>query len=103
MVCVFDWRKHSTKEIEMAIKRMSDVLNAFGYRSRTTVYKNVSAGVFTRPIAIGQRAVGWLDTEVEAISLALIAGQSQDEVRQLVVRLHALRLERFELTGVLNG
>ena len=83
----------------MAIKRMSDVLNAFGYRSRTTVYKNVSAGVFTRPIAIGQRAVGWLDTEVEAISLALIAGQSQDEVRQLVVRLHALRLERFELTG----
>ena len=83
----------------MAIKRMSDVLKAFGYRSRTTVYKNVSAGVFTRPIAIGQRAVGWLDTEVEAISLALIAGQSQDEVRQLVVRLHALRLERFELTG----
>ena len=83
----------------MAIKRMSDVLEAFGYRSRTTVYKNVSAGVFTRPIAIGQRAVGWLDTEVEAISLALIAGQSQDEVRQLVVRLHALRLERFELTG----
>ena len=83
----------------MAIKRMSDVLKAFGYRSRTTVYKNVNAGVFTRPIAIGQRAVGWLDTEVEAISLALIAGQSQDEVRQLVVRLHALRLERFELTG----
>ena len=83
----------------MAIKRMSDVLEAFGYRSRTTVYKNVSAGVFTRPIAIGKRAVGWLDTEVEAISLALIAGQSQDEVRQLVVRLHALRLERFELTG----
>ena len=99
MVFVFDWRKHSTKDMEMAIKRMSDVLEAFGYRSRTTVYKNVSAGVFTRPIAIGQRAVGWLDTEVEAISLALIAGQSQDEVRQLVVRLHALRLERFELTG----
>jgi prophage regulatory protein len=85
--------------MEMAIKRMSDVLKAFGYRSRTTVYKNVSAGVFTRPIAIGQRAVGWLDTEVEAITLALVAGQSQDEVRQLVVRLHALRLERFELTG----
>ena len=83
----------------MAIKRMSDVLEAFGYRSRTTVYKNVNAGVFTRPIAIGQRAVGWLDTEVEAITLALVAGQSQDEVRQLVVRLHALRLERFELTG----
>ena len=83
----------------MAIKRMSDVLKAFGYRSRTTVYKNVSAGVFTRPIAIGQRAVGWLDTEIEAITLALVAGQSQDEVRQLVVRLHALRLERFELTG----
>jgi prophage regulatory protein len=83
----------------MAIKRMSDVLKAFGYRSRTTVYKNVNAGVFTRPIAIGQRAVGWLDTEVEAITLALVAGQSQDEVRQLVVRLHALRLERFELTG----
>jgi prophage regulatory protein len=85
--------------MEMAIKRMSDVLEAFGYRSRTTVYKNVNAGVFTRPIAIGQRAVGWLDTEVEAITLALVAGQSQDEVRQLVVRLHALRLERFELTG----
>ena len=45
----------------MTIKRISDVLQAFGFRSRTTVYKNIQLGLFTRPIAIGQRAVGWLD------------------------------------------
>ena len=83
----------------MAIKRMSDVLEAFGYRSRTTVYKNVSAGVFTRPISIGIRAVGWLDTEVELITLAVIAGQPQDEIKRLVDRLHAQRLEKFESMG----
>lgn len=101
MVCVFDWRKHATKEIEMAIKRMSDVLEAFGYRSRTTVYKNVSAGVFTRPISIGIRAVGWLDTEIEAISVALAAGKSQADIQALVDKLHARRIS--SCTSVLEG
>jgi prophage regulatory protein len=101
LVCVFDWRKHSTKEMEMAIKRMSDVLKAFGYRSRTTVYKNVNAGVFTRPISIGVRAVGWLDTEIEAISVALAAGKNQTDIQALVDKLHARRISSYN--SVLEG
>jgi prophage regulatory protein len=99
LACVFDWQKRITKEVEMTIKRISDVLQAFGFRSRTTVYKNIQLGLFTRPIAIGQRAVGWLDTEVEVITLAVIAGQPQDEIKRLVDRLHAQRLEKFESMG----
>ena len=66
-----------------------------------TVYKNVSAGVFTRPISIGIRAVGWLDTEIEAISVALAAGKSQADIQALVDKLHARRIS--SCTSVLEG
>ena len=32
--------------------------------SRSTIYNNVVAGTFPAPVAIGPRAVGWLEHEV---------------------------------------
>jgi prophage regulatory protein len=34
--------------------------------SRSTIYLRVSEGRFPRPISLGDRAVGWVDAEVEA-------------------------------------
>ncbi|MBK6599638.1 MAG: AlpA family transcriptional regulator [Proteobacteria bacterium] len=38
--------------------------------SRSTIYQRVSAGTFPKPITLGSepeaRAVGWLDSEIEA-------------------------------------
>ncbi len=80
----------------MTIKRISDVLKTFGFRSRTTIYKNIQLGLFTRPIVIGQRSVGWLDAEVNAICAAHVAGMSEDQLRALVVQLHERRLKAIE-------
>lgn len=33
--------------------------------SRSTIYLRVSAGSFPRPVSLGARAVGWLESEVE--------------------------------------
>lgn len=33
--------------------------------SRTTIYGWVAAGLFPRPILLGPRAVGWIESEVE--------------------------------------
>ena len=96
LIRVFDSQRRVHKEIEMTIKRISDVLKTFGFRSRTTVYKNIQLGLFTRPIAVGQRSVGWLDAEVDAICTARVAGMPEDQIRALVVQLHERRIKALE-------
>jgi len=52
------------------ILRLPIVLDRTGL-SRSTVYLRVSEGKFPRPVSLGARAVGWIETEVEE----WIAGQ----------------------------
>ena len=59
--------------------------------SRSTIYLRVSQGLWTRPVSLGARAVGWPSDEVEAINEARIAGKTDAEVRALVVKLEVDR------------
>ena len=59
--------------------------------SRSTIYLRVSQGLWTRPVSLGARAVGWPSDEVEAINEARIAGKTHAEVRALVVKLEVAR------------
>lgn len=59
--------------------------------SRSTIYLRVEQGLWTRPVSLGPRAVGWPSHEVEAIIAARIAGKTDDEIRALVVKLEASR------------
>ena len=34
--------------------------------SRSTLYSKVAEGTFPKPISLGARAVGWVDTEVDS-------------------------------------
>ena len=77
----------------MSILRMSEVKAETGHRSHASIYNAVREGLFTRGIAIGQRAKGWPDYEVSQINAARIAGKTEAEIRELVTRLHAKRLE----------
>jgi hypothetical protein len=43
-------------------------------------------------VAIGQRAVGWPDHEVTAIIQARIRGDSDEQIRALVAKLHTARM-----------
>lgn len=72
------------------ILRLPTVLRERG-RSRSAHYLDIRAGLFTRPVAIGLRSVGWPASEVVALNAARIAGKSDDEIRELVAQLETLR------------
>ena len=76
----------------MAILRMDSVKAETGHASHASIYGAIHAGLFTVPVPIGQRAVGWPDHEVRAINAARIAGKSEDQIRELVTKLHQSRM-----------
>jgi prophage regulatory protein len=73
-----------------SILRLPDVKASTGL-SRSTVYLRITQGVFTHPVSLGGRAVGWPAHEVAALNAARIAGKSETEIRDLVVKLQAAR------------
>ena len=77
----------------MSILRMPAVKAETGHRSHASIYNSIREGLFTKPVPIGARSVGWPDTEVAAINSARIAGQSEAQIKELVNRLHAKRAE----------
>ena len=74
----------------ITILRLPEVLRRRG-RSRSAHYLDIQQGLFTQPVAIGARAVGWPDHEVDALNAARLAGQGDNEIRALVVRLQSFR------------
>ena len=77
----------------MAIWRIESCKTEAGYRSNASIYNLIRVGLWTKPVSIGQRSVGWPDDEVRALCAARIAGKTDDEIRELVSRLHAKRTE----------
>ncbi|MFA6162644.1 MAG: AlpA family phage regulatory protein [Methylobacter sp.] len=73
--------------------RLPNVKAATG-KSRSTIYRNIQAGLFTKPVQIGGDRVAWPSDEVAAINKARIAGKSDDEIRALVIELEAARNEQ---------
>jgi prophage regulatory protein len=59
--------------------------------SRSTIYLRVSQGLWTKPVNLGGRAVGWPANEVATLNAARISGRSNSEIRDLVLKLDAAR------------
>ncbi|MCY1171333.1 hypothetical protein D9M73_114390 [compost metagenome] len=76
----------------MSILRMPAVKAETGHRSHASIYNAIRVGLFTTGVAIGSRSKGWPSHEVQAINAARIAGQTEDQIKALVVKLHADRL-----------
>ncbi len=81
----------------MPILRMPAVKAETGHRSDATIYHAIREGLFTKPVAIGRRAVGWPAEEVSAINAARISGKSDAEIRALVARLMAERSKQGDV------
>jgi prophage regulatory protein len=60
--------------------------------SRSTLYRKIKKGLFTKPVQIGGERVAWPANEVQAINQARIAGKSDEEIKTLVVELEAARV-----------
>lgn len=80
----------------MAIWRIEKCKAEAGYRSNASIYNLIREGLWTKPVAIGQRAVGWPDDEVRALCAARIAGMVEGDIRKLVIRLHVKRSQLLE-------
>lgn len=66
--------------------------------SRSTLYLRISQGLWTKPVSLGGRTVGWPSDEVAALNAARIAGQRDDEIRALVRKLEADRVAVYQAT-----
>lgn len=58
---------------------------------KSTLYLRISQGLWTKPISLGVRTVGWPENEVIALNIARISGKNDDEIRELVTQLEAAR------------
>ncbi len=65
--------------------------------SRSTIYKRVSEETLPPPISLGgQRAVGWLERELDAVIELMITGASVNEIKELVQTLVEKRQTMFK-------
>jgi prophage regulatory protein len=78
----------------MSIYRISVVKNIIGL-CRSSIYNQISQGIFPKPISIGARAVGWIDFEIQAIVDARINGKSDNEIKAIVSEFHISNPKRF--------
>lgn len=59
--------------------------------SRSTLYLRIAQGLWTKPISLGGRTVGWPAYEVASLNAARIAGEPDEAIRALVQKLEAER------------
>lgn len=81
------------------ILRVHQLLTKLG-KTRSPLYADISDGLFTRAVKLGPRAAGWPEHEADAILNARIAGQSDEQIRKLVQRLHEQRKTAATLVKV---
>lgn len=63
---------------------------------RSALYERIADGTLPRPVSLGLRAVAWPANEIERVNRARVAGQSDDQIRALVVKLVADRVLPLE-------
>lgn len=66
-------------------------VNSLSGLSRSTLYLRITQGLWTKPVSLGPRCVGWPSSEVDALNGARIASKSDEEIRALVVKLESSR------------
>ncbi len=72
----------------MRIIRLKDVKHATGL-GRSTIYKYISEGSFPKPVSLGGRAVGWVESEVMGWVMARIEARDTQASLTAVSQLKA--------------
>lgn len=76
--------------MEQHILRFNEVKKRSGF-ARSTIYKYIAKGLWTKPIRLTSRAVGWPDYEIDSLIAARISGKSEEAIRELVKTLEVAR------------
>ena len=75
-----------------SLLRIDTVISRRG-RSRPQLYVDIKKGVMTPPVRLGMKLSAWPAHEVDALNRAEIAGSTQEELRELVKQLLAMRVQ----------
>lgn len=76
--------------INITMCRLQEALLATG-RGKTAFYGDITDGLMTRAVKIGEKASAWPSYEIEAINAARIRDASKKEIQALVRELHEKR------------
>jgi prophage regulatory protein len=68
------------------IIRKDEVLNSLGL-SKSTLHNRIADGLMTPSISLGGRAVGFLKFEVETVLAAYVQGNTNEEIKKLILML----------------
>jgi predicted DNA-binding transcriptional regulator AlpA len=85
--------------MHIKLLRWQGVAERLGDISRASIYDKVGDGLLTKPVSLlgasGTRAPGapvvWPEHEIDSIIGALVQGQTEEQIRDLVVRLETER------------
>lgn len=83
------------------LSRLPAIKTATG-RSKSSIYRDINTGLFPKPVIIGATSA-WPANEVQTLIRARVAGWSDDQIRELVSRLHAARAESAPDMPVAGG
>jgi prophage regulatory protein len=64
----------------MKFLRLVEVRNRVPF-SRASIYRKISAGEFPRPYSLGARAVGWLESDIDAWIESRVKAASMSSLR----------------------
>jgi len=71
----------------MRIIRLKEVIDSTGL-ARSTIYKYIAENTFPKPVSLGDRSVGWVDSEVHDWILARV--EERDQAEAVPVRVGRL-------------
>jgi prophage regulatory protein len=74
------------------ILRRPEVLELTGW-SKSTLYNRINSQQFVKSISLGQRSIGFISYEVDAVLQAMIEEQNPEKIKQLVSELIKQRTE----------
>lgn len=83
------------EELFMEIVRAKTAFTMVGLK-RSAGYKRVAAGLLPPPVKIGKRAAGWPKHELDAVVSLIVAGASDETIKQCVKELMARRKSVLE-------
>ena len=63
----------------MKLIKLTEVMASTGL-ARSTVYKYIKTGTFPKPVPQGERAVAWLENEIQEWIMERVAERDNDEL-----------------------
>lgn len=78
IVTAISYRMNEYEEFDMRIMRLKEVMSNTGL-GRSSIYKYIAEGQFPKPVPLTDRAVGWVDGEVDEWIMARIEQRDAGE------------------------